>query len=146
MDKEQLLGLILNVIREHNSNHMDNVRSRCTRVHKKNNVWQSLLDMFYLTWYVTSSVTPRSIADYTDFQALYIFAPLFYRRYVDECFVLFKGLFHADSFVNFLRSGQPNIRFTTALAHLSCTEIPRLLAWGLVSLAISHKPLKFPAI
>lgn len=40
------------------------------------------------------------------------FAPVFYRRYVDDCFLLFKSHSHADSFLSFLNSKHPNIKYT----------------------------------
>ena len=40
------------------------------------------------------------------------FAPLFYRRYVDDTFVIFKEEAHATSFFNFINSQHSNIRFT----------------------------------
>ena len=40
------------------------------------------------------------------------FAPLFYRRYVDDCFLLFKDQSHADLFLRFLNSKHGNIKFT----------------------------------
>ena len=40
------------------------------------------------------------------------FAPIFYRRYVDDCFLLFKDQSHADLFLHFLNSKHGNIKFT----------------------------------
>ena len=40
------------------------------------------------------------------------FAPMFYRRYVDDCFLLFKDQSHADLFLRFLNSKHENIKFT----------------------------------
>ena len=40
------------------------------------------------------------------------FAPIYFRRYVDDCFVLFKDRSHADSFLSFLNSQHRNIKFT----------------------------------
>ena len=40
------------------------------------------------------------------------FAPIFYRRYVDDCFLLFRNPSHADSFLSFLNSKHLNIKFT----------------------------------
>ena len=40
------------------------------------------------------------------------FAPVFYRRYVDDCFLLFRDRSHADSFLTFLNSKHGNIKFT----------------------------------
>ena len=43
------------------------------------------------------------------------FKPLFYRRYVDDTFVLFKDRAHANSFLNHINSFHPNIKFTLEL-------------------------------
>jgi len=40
------------------------------------------------------------------------FAPVFYRRYVDDCFLLFKDRSHADKFLSHLNSKHKSIRFT----------------------------------
>ena len=40
------------------------------------------------------------------------FAPVFYRRYVDDCFILFKDRTHADLFLNFLNNKHRCIKFT----------------------------------
>ena len=40
------------------------------------------------------------------------FAPVFYRRYVDDCFILFKNPSHVDMFLNFLNNKHPCIKFT----------------------------------
>ena len=40
------------------------------------------------------------------------FSPLFYRRYVDDTFVIFKQESHAALFFNFINSQHPNIKFT----------------------------------
>ncbi|XP_064098125.1 uncharacterized protein LOC135209357 [Macrobrachium nipponense] len=40
------------------------------------------------------------------------FLPLFYKRYVDDTFVLFKQDFNADSFLDFVNTQHPNIKFT----------------------------------
>lgn len=40
------------------------------------------------------------------------FHPLFYKRYVDDTFALFKRDFNADSFLEFINAQHPNIRFT----------------------------------
>ena len=40
------------------------------------------------------------------------FAPIFYRRYVDDCFLLFKDRSHADLFLNYLNNQHRNIKFT----------------------------------
>ena len=40
------------------------------------------------------------------------FAPIYYRRYVDDCFILFRDSSHADLFLSFLNSKHRNIKFT----------------------------------
>ena len=40
------------------------------------------------------------------------YKPLFYRRYVDDIFVLFSSSEHLTSFLSFMNSRHPNIRFT----------------------------------
>ena len=40
------------------------------------------------------------------------FAPIFYRRYVDDCFLLFRDHSHADLFLSFLNSKHRSIKFT----------------------------------
>ena len=42
-----------------------------------------------------------------------LFKPLLYRRYVDDCFLLFKSLNHATLFLDYLN--RPNISFTSEL-------------------------------
>ncbi len=43
------------------------------------------------------------------------FKPLLYRRYVDDCFLLFRSLDHVPLFLNFLNRQHPNISFTSEL-------------------------------
>ena len=40
------------------------------------------------------------------------FRPLLYKRYVDDCFVIFKSSAHAENFFEFLNNQHPNINFT----------------------------------
>lgn len=40
------------------------------------------------------------------------FKPIFYRRYMDDTFVLFRDRIHADMFLQFLNSRHPNMIFT----------------------------------
>ena len=40
------------------------------------------------------------------------FKPLVYRRYVDDCFLLFKSSDHVPLFLNYLNHQHPNISFT----------------------------------
>ena len=54
------------------------------------------------------------------------FKPLFYRRYVDDTFVLFRDLSHANLFLNYINSKHDRINFTmecdsdNKLAFLDC--------------------------
>ncbi len=41
------------------------------------------------------------------------FKPLFYRRYIDDCFVVFRSETHIPLFLNYLNSQHPNISFTS---------------------------------
>ena len=41
-----------------------------------------------------------------------LFKPLFYRRYVDDSFLLFRDESHVSQFLNYLNSQHPNIKFT----------------------------------
>ena len=43
---------------------------------------------------------------------IYIFSPLFYRRYVDDTFVAFRDKNHASLFLDFENQQHPNISFT----------------------------------
>ena len=43
------------------------------------------------------------------------FKPLVYRRYVDDCFLLFKSSDHVPLFLNYLNHQHPNISFTSEL-------------------------------
>ena len=40
------------------------------------------------------------------------FAPVFYRRYVDDCFLIFNEKEHAPLFLDYLNSKHQNINFT----------------------------------
>lgn len=44
-----------------------------------------------------------------------MFKPLFYRRYVDDCFLLFQSPDHVFPFLSYLNSKHPNIQFTHEL-------------------------------
>ena len=41
------------------------------------------------------------------------FKPVFFRRYVDDCFILFSSADHIPKFLSFLNSKHPNIKFTS---------------------------------
>ena len=44
-----------------------------------------------------------------------LFKPLLYRRYVDDCFLLFKSLNHVPLFLDYLNRQHPSISFTSEL-------------------------------
>ena len=39
------------------------------------------------------------------------FKPAYYRRYVDDCFLLFRSPSHGTQFLNYLNSQHPNVKF-----------------------------------
>jgi hypothetical protein len=41
------------------------------------------------------------------------FKPLLYRRYVDDCFLIFKSTDHIPQFLSYLNRQHPNIKFTS---------------------------------
>ena len=43
------------------------------------------------------------------------FKPLFYRRYVDDCFLLFRDSSHVNLFLEYLNNQHPNIKFTSEI-------------------------------
>ena len=45
----------------------------------------------------------------------FVFNPLLYRRYVDDCFLLFKSLNHVPLFLDYVNRQHPNISFTSKL-------------------------------
>ena len=49
------------------------------------------------------------------YNCLSAFKPLVYRRYVDDCFLLFKSSDHVPLFLNYLNHQHPNISFTSEL-------------------------------
>ena len=51
----------------------------------------------------------------------------FYRRYVDDSFILFKSHEHIESFLNYLNSQHPNINFTCELESNKSYETLSLL-------------------
>ena len=45
------------------------------------------------------------------------FKPLLYRRYVDDCFLLFRSMDHVPLFLDYLNCQHPNISFTSEIEH-----------------------------
>ena len=43
------------------------------------------------------------------------FKPIYYRRYVDDCFLLFRSPEHINLFLNFLNQQHVNIKFTSGI-------------------------------
>ena len=93
------------------------------------------------------------------------FAPLFYRRYVDDCFLIFKQRSHANSFLRFLNSKHSNIKFTMeeesdeklpfldvqvrregGRFHTSVFRKPTFSGMGTSFFSFISKPFKFSAI
>ena len=107
----------------------------------------------------TSSAKPVSLIFMCHHEKIWLsscpsdFSPIFYRRYVDDCFLLFKDPYHADLFLNFLNLKHRNIKFTIekeadgklpfldvlvckegGRLHTSVTENLHFPAWAQVSL------------
>ena len=40
------------------------------------------------------------------------FRPMYYKRYVDDCFLIFNDISHVDKFLNFLNGQHPKMKFT----------------------------------
>ena len=93
------------------------------------------------------------------------FAPLFYRRYVDDCFLLFNSRSYAASFLSFLNSRHKNVKFTMenesngqlpfldvlvrkegGKLHTSVYMKPSFSGLGTSFFSFVSKPLKFSAI
>ena len=47
------------------------------------------------------------------------FKPLYYRRYIDDTFLIFKDVSHIQLFLNYLNAKHPNIRFTCEMENNS---------------------------
>ena len=50
----------------------------------------------------------------------FVFKPIFYRRYVDDCFLIFTSRDHVTPFLSYLNSKHSNIQFTHELESNSC--------------------------
>ena len=55
------------------------------------------------------------------------FKPLFYRRYVDDTFLIFRDSSHVDLFLNYLNSKHPNIKFTSEVEQNSALSFLDIL-------------------
>ena len=48
------------------------------------------------------------------------FKPIYYRRYVDDCFLVFKDKAHVELFATYINSKHPNIKFTYEIEENNC--------------------------
>ena len=71
------------------------------------------------------------------------FKPVYYRRCVDDCFLLFASPDHIAPFLNYLNSQHPNINFTQETKVNNCLPFLDILitrANGSFSTSVFHKP------
>ena len=71
------------------------------------------------------------------------FKPMFYRRYVDDCFLIFQSKEQVIPFLNYLNSKHPNIQYTHELENnssLSFLDINITRTNGRFSTSVFHKP------
>ncbi len=71
------------------------------------------------------------------------FKPLLYRRYVDDCFLLFKSSDHVPRFLNYVNRQHPNISFTSELERdgkLPFLDVEVTRSNGKFSTSIYRKP------
>ena len=71
------------------------------------------------------------------------FKPMFYRRYVDDCFLIFQSIEQVIPFLDYLNSKHPNIQFTHELENngsLSFLDINITRTNGRFSTSVFHKP------
>ena len=72
-----------------------------------------------------------------------IFKPILYRRYVDDCFLLFRSLDHVPLFLNYLNHQHPNISFTSELekdGKLPFLDVDITRSNGKFSTSVYRKP------
>ena len=72
-----------------------------------------------------------------------IFKPILYRRYVDDCFLLFRSLDHVPLFFNYLNHQHPNISFTSELekdGKLPFLDVDITRSKGKFSTSVYRKP------
>ena len=72
----------------------------------------------------------------------HIFKPMFYRRYVDDCFLIFQSSEQVVPFLDYLNSKHPNIQFTHELENngsLSFLDINITRTNGHFSTSVFHK-------
>ena len=71
------------------------------------------------------------------------FKPMFYRRYVDDCFLIFQSKEQVIPFLDYLNSKHPNIQFTHELENngsLPFLDINITRTNGHFSTSVFHKP------
>ena len=71
------------------------------------------------------------------------FKPMFYRRYVDDCFLIFQSKEQVTPFLDYLNSKHPNIQFTRELENngsLPFLDINITRTNGHFSTSVFHKP------
>ena len=72
-----------------------------------------------------------------------LFKPLLYRRYVDDCFLLFKSLNHVPLFLDYLNRQHPSISFTSELekdGKLPFLDVEIFRSNGKFSTSVYRKP------
>ena len=73
----------------------------------------------------------------------FLFKPLLYRRYVDDCFPLFKSLNHVPLFLDYLNRQHPSISFTSELekdGKLPFLDVEIFRSNGKFSTSVYRKP------
>ena len=71
------------------------------------------------------------------------FKPLFYKRYVDDTFLIFRSPTHIPLFLDFLNSQHPNIEFTSEIEKdrkLAFLDVEVLNSFGQFSTSVYRKP------
>ena len=71
-----------------------------------------------------------------------LFKPIFYRRYVDDCFLIFTSRDHVTPFLSYLNSKHPNIQFTHELESNSCLpflDVKVIRSNGSFATTVHHK-------
>jgi hypothetical protein len=71
-----------------------------------------------------------------------VFKPIFYRRYVDDCFLIFTSRDHMVPFLSYLNSKHPNIQFTYELENnssLPLLDVKVIRSNGSFSTTVHHK-------
>jgi hypothetical protein len=70
------------------------------------------------------------------------FKPLFYRRYVEDCFLIFPSCHHVLPFLSYLNSKHPNIQFTHELENnysLPFLDVNVMRSNGSFTTSVHHK-------